>query len=270
MHVQNLFTFCVAALAGSAIAAEYNGGEVPAALRHPHGKQSSASISLMATPSSSTTAMSEMAFHMPSSAAMMMATVTVTPTITATPSSSDWPSTWSSTWSTAWSSGWSSTWSTAWSTAWSSTWPSTWPSASPSSSMTNKSFTSKVSPSSSQVHPSSASHVATASSTPLTDKPSIPKSDWVGNKNDTPTPAAQTTDTGSASVNIKETPAPATQTTDTGSASVNTKDDCSVHCQNLANQCVELLPKDNDFCWNQYPACQDRCVKQHVGARNAQ
>lgn len=80
-----------------------------------------------------------------------------------------------------------------------------------------------------------------ASSTPLTDKIGVPANDLVGNQDDK---TKQPFWNKSAS---KDKPAPAAQLIDTGSVPVNTKDDCSLRCQNLADQCVELLPKDNDF-----------------------
>ncbi|QKX55892.1 uncharacterized protein TRUGW13939_02991 [Talaromyces rugulosus] len=241
MYVQNLFTLSVAALAGSAIAAEYNGGEIPAALRQGRGKNrasSSAAMSMMATPSSSSAAMSAL----PSSAMMMMVTVTVTPTVTESPSA--WPSP-------------SSEWPSTSPTAWPSAAPS--PSASPSSSVAmQRSFTPKVSPSSSHLRSSSATHAAMASSTPLIGKIGVPVNDLVDNKDDKSKQPFQ-------NKAGKDKPAPAAQIIGTDDMRVNTKDDCSLRCQSLAEQCVELLPKDNDFCWTQYPDCQNRCVTQHVG-----
>jgi hypothetical protein len=79
-----------------------------------------------------------------------------------------------------------------------------------------------------------------ASSTPLTGKIGVPVSDLVGNKDDK-TKQPLWNKAG------KDAPAPAAQLIDTSSVPVNTKDDCSLRCQSLAEQCVELQPNDNDF-----------------------
>lgn len=76
----------------------------------------------------------------------------------------------------------------------------------------------------------------------MSDKVGVPIDDLVSNKDDK-SKQPFWNQSGSKS----KAPAPAAQLIDAGNAPVNTKDDCSLRCQSLAEQCVELLPKDNDF-----------------------
>jgi hypothetical protein len=79
-----------------------------------------------------------------------------------------------------------------------------------------------------------------ASSTPLVGKIGVPINDLVDNKDD----KSKQPFWNKAG---KDQPAAAAQIIHTGNVPVNTKDDCSLRCQSLADQCVDLLPKDNDF-----------------------
>ncbi|KAH8697430.1 hypothetical protein BGW36DRAFT_461417 [Talaromyces proteolyticus] len=222
MHFQSFLSFSFAALAGTVLAAEYNGGEIPSYLyqgRNRNFRSSVAGSSSVATPASSSAAMR-------SESAMMVVTVTVTPTPTPTASSSSRPS------------------------------PTTF--ALHKSSGHGSSRAASSSHHVSSRHASSTKrHRAVASSTPLvgkigvpTDSPRTDKSDeqhqpfWNTQKNNKPAPEAP---------DFVEDNAP-----------VNDKDACSLRCQDLANQCLELLPGNDDYCWSQYPSCQDLCVKEHV------
>lgn len=232
MHAQSLLTFSVALLAGTSFAAEYNGGEIPAVLRKertkvhgsdlPFGSSSAAGVgSAIPTPSNfrgfSSAALPSSgsfgrtpSFSLPSSAPTPSFSVPV-PSSAATPGF-----------------------------------------AFPSSSFLVKPSTS-AKPSAS-VRPSSAHGFApqgthgaqqAASSGKATSAANLPVSEI----------ASSTAKDGSKKpfwnkpiANTQGPPSPNTPDFSvTPNENINSKDGCAVRCSDLANQCAELLPHNQDF-----------------------
>lgn len=221
MHFQSLFTLSVALLAGTSIAAEQNGGEIPYGLRRGRAKLSasdllmgsaSAVVTPLATPAASTAT-----FPFPHSSSSTSAMKSMRPKSSAAKASS--------------------------SSFQSSIRPSTPSSSTPSSS----------------AHPS-AIHASHAANQPVVTGAADVASAGIGS-DDAGLPVseiADSADTGAKSdapfwnKPIQETKGKKARPNapDFSSApdmQVNSKDACSLRCSNLADQCAELLPHNQDF-----------------------
>ncbi|RAO65567.1 uncharacterized protein BHQ10_001579 [Talaromyces amestolkiae] len=234
MYFQNVLAFSVALLAGTSIAADYNGGEIPSNLRKNRSKLRAADL-LSGSSSAQVVTVTPMAAATPSSSAVADASKVMVPMSSVAKATS---------------------------------------SAAPSSSKHATRFQSSVRPSKSVAASSSAAH-RPAQGTHAAQMPASSPS-TVGD-NDVSVPVQELAKQADATANkdankpfwnrpISDSkPRPnAPDFSEAPETRVDDKDSCSLRCQDLANQCAELLPKDNDFCWENYPACQDRCIKEHV------
>lgn len=217
MYFQNVLAFSVALLAGTTIAADYNSGDIPSNLRKGRSKLRAADL-LSGSSSAQVATVTPIAAATPSSSAVAEASKVIVSMSSVARATSSAP---------------------------------------PSSSKHATRFQTFARPpklvaaSSSTVHrPAQGTHAA---QTPAS------SSSTVG-ENDVSVPvqelAKQADATGDKDANkpfwsrpvSDSKPRPnAPDFSEVPETRVDDKDSCSLRCQDLANQCVELLPKDNDF-----------------------
>jgi hypothetical protein len=219
MYFQNVVAFSVALLAGTSIAADYNGGEIPSNLRKGRTKLRAADL-LSGSSSANVIIVTPIAAATSSSSSVANASkVMVSMSSVAIPSSSA--------------------------------------AASSSKHVAATRFQSSAKPSSSVAASSSAAH-RSAQGTHAAQKPASSPS--TADEHGVSVPVQELSNQAAATAdkdadkpfwsrpvsNTKPRPngpdfseAPKTR--------VDDKDSCSLRCQDLANQCVELLPNDNDF-----------------------
>jgi hypothetical protein len=216
MYFQNLVALSVALLAGTSIAAEYNGGEIPSNLRKGRSKLRAADLL---------------------SGSSSAKVVTVTPFSAATPSSSSVAG--ASKVMVSMSSVAKATSSAA-------------PSSSKHASATK--FGSSAKPSKSVAATSSAAHRPAQSAQKPASNPSnadehdvsIPVQELASQADATANKDADKPFWSRPVSHNKPRPNAPDFSKDPETR-VDDKDSCSLRCQDLANRCVELLPNDNDF-----------------------
>jgi hypothetical protein len=216
MYFQNILAFSVALLAGTSIATEYNGGEIPSNLRKSRSKLRAADL-LSGSSSAQVVTVTPIAAATPSSSAAADASKVMVPMSSVAKATS-----------------------------------SAVPSSSNHASATK--FKSSAKPSKSVAATSSAAH-RPAQGTHAAQKPGSSH-----DEHDVSIPvqelASQADATADKDANMPFWSRPISDTkphpnapdfSEAPDTRVDDKDSCSLRCQDLANQCAELLPNNNDF-----------------------